>query len=186
MRINRIASIAIIAAGVVLAAGVAAAAGLPGLVTTDVYQNLDGPRGYNVPVTFSRVGGDGDFAQGISPVIDGVAVPAQVDVLRRAPDNSIRHALVSMVLPFVPWGGEMRIEWLNAPPPTPPPFQWGFDPAALTARLVLTTESGESLSSDAGAILGGVWDPSARVQVVRDGPQGQSAMKNSFHHPGRG
>ena len=39
---------------------------------------------------------------GVTPVVDGVKLPAQVDVLRKAPDGSVRHALVSFVLPAFP------------------------------------------------------------------------------------
>jgi hypothetical protein len=57
------------------------------VVTSDVYENLVTDRdGKNVPVTFSRVGGVGHFTRGVTPVVDGVKLPAQVDVLRKSPD----------------------------------------------------------------------------------------------------
>jgi hypothetical protein len=144
--------------GLWAAPGQPAAAEVAGVISRDDYENLDaGREGRNVPVTFSRVGAAGDFTRGVTAVVEGTKVPSQVDVLRKAPDGSIRHALVSLVLPGLPAGGKLRIDWLNEPPPEPAPFRWGFDPAGFSAKLLLTTESGKVLSSDAGAILAGQW-----------------------------
>ena len=58
------------------------------VVTSDVYENLVTDRdGKNVPVTFSRVGAVGHFTRGVTPVVDGVKLPAQVDALRNARDG---------------------------------------------------------------------------------------------------
>ena len=77
------------------------------VVTSDVYENLVTDRdGKNVPVTFSRVGAVGHFTRGVTPVVDGVKLPAQVDVHRKAPDGSFRHALVSFVFPRYPRGAK--------------------------------------------------------------------------------
>jgi hypothetical protein len=144
--------------GLWAAPGQPAAAEVAGVISRDDYENLDaGREGRNVPLTFSRVGAAGDFTRGVTAVVEGTKVPSQVDVLRKAPDGSIRHALVSLVLPGLPAGGKLRIDWLNEPPPEPAPFRWGFDPAGFSAKLLLTTESGKVLSSDAGAILAGQW-----------------------------
>lgn len=124
------------------------------------------------PVTLSRIGADGDFTRGITPCVGGVRLPAQVDVLRRAPDGSIRHALVSFVLPTSPPGAPVRIDWLNEPPPSPPSFAWGFGPAALNPRLTLVPagDGARPLTSDAGRVLAGNWGASDRVRVLHDGP----------------
>jgi len=141
------------------------------VVTSDVYENLVTDRdGKNVPVTFSRVGAVGHFTRGVTPVVDGVKLPAQVDVHRKAPDGSFRHALVSFVLPALPAGGKVHIDWLNEPPPEPPPFRWEFAPDRLSPKLLLTTEAGRVLISDAGKILAGKWAVSERVKVIHDGP----------------
>src|SRR5262245_35880251 len=90
------------------------------VVVRDTYTNLENRALTNVPVTFSRVGGDGDFAN-ITPKIGTAELPAQVDVLRHAPDGSIRHALVSFVVPSVPANGNVTIDWLNKAPAAPGP-----------------------------------------------------------------
>ena len=50
----------------------------------------------------------------------------------------------------------MHIDWLNEPPPEPPP-RWQFAPDRLSPKLVLTTEAGTVLISDAGKLLAGKW-----------------------------
>ncbi|HET6429388.1 MAG TPA: hypothetical protein VFJ30_13310 [Phycisphaerae bacterium] len=157
--------------GIVVALSAASLCGAGPVVVSNVYENLDAGRALaDVPVTFSRIGAAGDFTEGIAPVIDGVNLPAQVNVLRHAPDGSIRHALVSFVLPKLDAGGKVKIDWLNAKPAAPPAFRWGFDRAALGAKLVLTRENGQVLTSDAGKLLGGNWAASPRVKLLHDGP----------------
>ena len=73
--------------------------GAPVAVVTETHTHLGERPLAPVPVTLSRVGCPGDFTEGITPLVDGRALPAQVDVLARNADNSIRHALVSFVLP---------------------------------------------------------------------------------------
>jgi len=141
-----------------------------GVVVANEYENFDSAALTNAPVTFSRIGADGDFTRGITPRIHGKKLPAQVDVLRKAPDGSIRHALVSFVLPRLPAGGSVRIDWLNEKPVTPPAFVWGFDRAAFAAKLVLTSQRGGKMTSDLGRILAGRWGASPRVKVLHDGP----------------
>jgi hypothetical protein len=140
------------------------------IVVSNTYENLAADRTLaNAPVTFSRIGAAGDFVDGITPMIDGKKLPAQVNVLRTAPDGSIRHALVSFLLPKTAAGGELRIDWLNERPPQPPDFQWGFELADFDVRLALTAEDGETLTSDLGKIIGGNWSVSKRVRVSHDG-----------------
>ncbi len=159
-----------VAAGlIVLAFSGALAAGE--LVVTNTYENLDAKRALtNVPVTFSRIGADGDFTAGITPTINGRKLPAQVDVLRRADDGSIRHALVSFVLPGLPAGGTAKVDWVNAAPLAPPAFEWAVNQAQLDLKLTLQPASGPALTSDLGTLLGDDWAKSKGVKVLYDGP----------------
>ena len=140
------------------------------LVVTNVYSNLENVALTNVPVTFSRVGADGDFDHGITPRVGGVELPAQVDVLRTAPDGSPRHALVSFVLPSLAANGDVTIEWLNQAPTAPSAFVWGFSQSGFQLKLELAKTAGGTLVSDVGAILGADWTASAGVTVLHDGP----------------
>jgi hypothetical protein len=141
------------------------------VVVSNSYENLNTQLALtNVPVTFSRIGADGHFTKGITPMIDGRKLPAQVDVLRLAGDGSIRHALVSFVLPKLDAGGTVKVDWLNEKPAEPPAFAWGFDKARLDLRLVLIPEDGAPLTCDAGRVVAGNWSASKRVKVLHDGP----------------
>lgn len=140
-------------------------------VVSNEYENFDTARGgTDVPVTLSRIGAAGDFTKGITPAIGGKKLPAQVDVLRRADDRSIRHALVSFVLPALPAGGTVKIDWLNEAPPAPPAFVWGFDRAKLSLALTLQPVEGAPLVSDITKHLGADWGASQRVSILHDGP----------------
>ena len=156
-------------AGVCLA-GLAATAGGQ-VVVTNTYENFEADRALaGAVVTFSRIGAAGDFTKGITPAIGGVRLPAQVDVLRRAKDGSIRHALVSFVLPSLPAGGTVKIDWLNARAADPPAFKWAFDRSAFDCKLVLAPAAGRAVTSDVGRIVSAGWSASERVKVLHDGP----------------
>ncbi len=136
-------------------------------VVSNTYDNLDPANALtNVPVTLSRIGADGHFTKGITPSIAGKKLPAQVDVLRRAPDGSIRHALVSFVLPHLPAGGRAKVDWLNEKPPTGPAFKRAVELDTLGLKLILDPEKGRTLTSDAGELLR-LFD---RVKVLHEGP----------------
>ena len=156
---------------VCLAALASAACGQ--VVVSNTYTNLDvvaSPRA-NVPVTFSRIGADGDFTKGITPVVRGRKLPAQVNVLRRATDGSIRHALVSFVLPSLAGGGKVKIDWLNEKPATPPPFvkTERLAKGDIDLNLLLTTSEGKVLTSHVGPVVRGSV-PIGGAKVVYDGP----------------
>ncbi len=141
------------------------------VVVSNVYENLDQDHALeNVPVTFSRVGAEGDFTQGITPMIAGENVPAQVDVLRKAKDGSIRHALVSLVLPKLAAGGRVKIDWLDRQPSEPKPFVWAVDRERFEMKLMLQPEGAATLVSDVGGILDNGWDTQNRVTILYDGP----------------
>ena len=117
-------------------------------IVTSMYENLDADRGLkSVPVTFSRIGAAGDFTRGITPRIGSKVLPAQMDVLRRAPDGSIRHALVSFTLPSLAAGGKVKIDWLNKKPAAPPAFADPVKGEHFKLKLVLTTQEGKTLTS---------------------------------------
>ena len=137
------------------------------IVVSSTYENLAADRSFeNVPVTFSRIGAEGDFIDGITPMINGKKLPAQVNVLRRAPDGSIRHALVSFLLPQFAADGDLKIGWLNEKPPEPPGFEWGFEQAKFDVKLMLTAEKGETLTSDVGKINDGNWAEKIRMPGI--------------------
>jgi hypothetical protein len=141
------------------------------VIVSNRYDNLDTQRTLtNTPVTFSRIGADGHFTRGITPMINGRKLPAQVDVLRRANEGSIRHALVSFVLPELAAGGTVKVDWLNEKPAVPSAFEWGFERTNFDLKLILVAENGGALTSDVGDVIAGNWSKSKRVKVLYDGP----------------
>lgn len=62
-----------------------------------------------VPLTLSQVFKKGDIIGGIVVRVKGKEVPAQVDVKRRYEDDSIKHALVSLVLDELPAKGKVDV-----------------------------------------------------------------------------
>ncbi len=146
-------------------------AGAGQAVVSNSYENLDAARAVtDTPVTFSRIGAEGDFTEGITPVIGGRTLPAQVDVLRKAPDGSIRHALVSFVLPKLPAGGKVKIEWLNERAAAPPRFRTAHNRALHGLMLVLTRETGAVLTSDVATPFGKLSGPARGSRMLYDGP----------------
>ena len=123
-------------------------------VVSNVYENLDADKALtNAPVTFSRIGGDGDFTKGITPMIDGKRLRSQVNVLRRGPDKSIRHALVTFTLPKLEAGGKVKIDWLNEKPPAPAMVKRAHSDFGVSPKLILTRPDGGPITSDLGKLV---------------------------------
>ncbi len=169
---KRIAGFFLFVIAVVCVAWCASAAGAQQVVVSNLYENLDANRGLaDAPVTFSRIGGEGDFTEGITPLIDGKKLPAQVNVLRKNKDGSVRHALVSFQVPTLAPGGKLKIDWLNEKPTAPPAFKEVvfFGKGKPELKLVLTPEQGKPLTSDLTLHLGANWRRKP-VKVLHDGP----------------
>ncbi len=67
----------------------------------------------DVPVTFGEVFAPGAIREGESlagKLEDGTLVPLQVDRKASHPDGSLRHAVISAVLPVLPAGAKLRLE----------------------------------------------------------------------------
>lgn len=81
-----------------------------------------GGAGKSAPVTLSIVCGEGDYIAGkLCPLIEGKELPAQVNVLATWPgDRSIKHALVSLIVPKLPAKGALTITFAHKAPPTAP------------------------------------------------------------------
>ena len=136
-------------------------------VVTNIYDSLDGKPIAAAPVTLSRIGAPGDFARGVTPRVGGHKLPAQVNVLRRNADGSIRHALVSFVAPA---GENLRVEWLNEGPAGPPPFAKAWGERARDLKLTLAPVEGGTLTSDLGRFFRGEAKTGGRVRLVHGGP----------------
>ncbi len=66
----------------------------------------------NYPVTLSMVFRKGDVADNVIARVDGAAFATQTDVKVRWPDGSVRHALVSFILPSLQADSQVTVELL--------------------------------------------------------------------------
>ncbi|WP_426319179.1 hypothetical protein [Pseudoduganella sp. R-43] len=135
-----------------LLAGAAAAAPLPSLQVSDTSAQAQA----GVPVTVGHVFAKGDVKVGdyFAAAYKGVSIPVQADVKARHADGSVRHALISTVLPQLA-GGETASVQLSTVPWTGP--GGGARPDALLASgfsaLVRLNIGGVTYSADAAQLL---------------------------------
>jgi hypothetical protein len=55
----------------------------------------------------------GEIAGVPQALLDGVRLPTQADVKLRWPDGSVKHAILSFVLPRIPSNGTLKISFAN-------------------------------------------------------------------------
>ena len=112
-------------------------------LTADLIE-YSGTGGRDVPVTMGLGCGEGDFAVGrLCPLLNGKPLPAQVDVLATWPgDGSIRHALVSLLVPEIGAGERLQLRFAAVAPPEPEPFAVVCPAGALSIEARLEDEDG--------------------------------------------
>jgi len=98
----------------------------------------------NIPVTMGIGCGEGDYPTGkLCPVLNGTDLPAQVDVLATWPaDGTIRHALVTVIVPEIPAGETPMLEFRQAEPSKPPNFALAASLDDWSASVRLTGVDG--------------------------------------------
>lgn len=83
-----------------------------GYVTNIIVENLEGKLQTYVPLTFGQVFIQGDVPQGygITLGIGTTVLPSQLDVKALHPDGSVRHGIISAIIPSLPVGNtEIKI-----------------------------------------------------------------------------
>jgi len=103
------------------------------------------------PVVFANVFAEGHYQPGdvaLEIVESGELVPVQVDVLRAHDDGSIRHALISTIVPGIDAQQSLTLRLLHGEGPAAAPFQLGVDPATFDARANLAGPELERSLSD--------------------------------------
>jgi hypothetical protein len=111
----------------------------------------------NYPLTLSLVFKKGDVGSSVTATIAAQALPTQTDVKVRYDDGSIKHALVSFLIPSLPAGGQVTAVFYaggvnaNGNPITKEQVLAGDFDAALTITLggVPTTVSARQMLQDA-------------------------------------
>ncbi len=109
----------------------------------------EGGEARDVPMTLSVACGEGDYPAGqLTPVLDDRPLAAQVDVLATWPgDRSIKHALVSLVLPAIGAKQRLEIRFRKEAPAPPAKFLPGVDLKGFTARTEFESPKGERTTS---------------------------------------
>jgi hypothetical protein len=67
----------------------------------------------NYPLQFARPFVAGEIAQFPQLVLNGQPIPTQADVKQRHPDGSVRHAIISAVLPQIGAGAKLTFGFVN-------------------------------------------------------------------------
>jgi hypothetical protein len=111
----------------------------------------------DVPITFGQPFAAGALRAGeglAGKLADGSTVPLQVDVKARYPDGSVRHAIISAVLPKMEAGSQLAMSLAKAAPAAATAAQ---PPAALLAKgfsaSVSATIEGRQYSASADKLL---------------------------------
>lgn len=125
---------------------------------TDVrFESTSSAAQTNVPVTFGQIFAPGHLASGASlsgRLGGGVTVPLQLDVKARHPDGSVRHAIVSAVLPSLGAGQTLAM---------------ALDRAGAASKLPGTTNSllNSGFNASFSATIGGVRYTAAADELIR-------------------
>lgn len=101
-------------------------------VTSLIIREKAGVTTTNYPLTFAHVFKRGDVKDTMSVMSNGSTLPTQIDVKRRYDDGSIRHALISVVLPQITAYEDLGIELVESETMLPS--------AEMTKTDILATE----------------------------------------------
>ena len=123
-----------------------------GGITGVVIENSGRGEQSSVPLTFGQVFAPGDLPRGVGlagKLADGTRLPLQLDVKASHPDGSVRHAVISAILPRLGAGKDLGLGLVkNA---TKPENAVAPKPGAVPDTVVSIVVDGErySVSSDA-------------------------------------
>ncbi|KRB83566.1 hypothetical protein [Duganella sp. Root198D2] len=135
-----------------LASGAAVAAQLPSLQVSDASAQAQA----GLPVTVGHVFAKGDVKPGetITASVRGVAIPLQADVKATHADGSMRHAVLTAVLPQLGSGETAEVALATMPMPVP---SGGTGPGSLLASgfnaVVRLNVGGVIYTADAAQLL---------------------------------
>lgn len=141
------------------------AVALGATITSIVLSSTDGAAGANVPVTFGQVFVAGDLAAGSFVELKpsgGVAVPCQLDVKATHDDGTIRHAVLSAIIPAVPATGSVTYGIVRA---AAGPAGSALTPANFNGLNATVTLSDNGIAAT-GPAAGTVYTADAGAQLA--------------------
>ncbi|PID71733.1 MAG: hypothetical protein CSB34_06045 [Desulfobulbus propionicus] len=124
-------------------------------ITTLTVQEKAGVTTTNYPLTFGHVFKKGDAVGTVSVKVNGVAVNTQCDIRNRYEDNSIRFAVISLLVPSMPANGSvtLTLESGGTNYNTNPMAKAEIQATGIDAELRLTGLSGSGYSGNLTADL---------------------------------
>ena len=81
--------------------------------TNDIVLSNPGAIQTNRPVTLARPFVQGEIAQCVSALVEGTTVTTQTNAKARWSDGTLKHALVSFVVPSLPANGSVTVQFVN-------------------------------------------------------------------------
>ena len=124
-----------------------------------VLSNDSGRSLVNWPLRFARPFRQGEIANAPGILIDGAPLVSQADIKTLWPDGSVRHAVLSCVVPRIPAGGTLRLSFADRPRAAPAGLQReqmlapGFDFDAALVLAQSAAQGGQSQTASARAML---------------------------------
>jgi hypothetical protein len=134
----------------------------------------------NYPLTFGHVFKQGDVTQGVAVSVNGQLLQTQFDIKRRYADNSVRHGVISVVLPMVEAGQDLELTLVAADENS---SAGAMSKAAILAkgvqsRIHLTGLSGSGYSGEVTASLHQAIDASVDLDYWLSGPIATEVLLN--------
>lgn len=154
--LKRIVVVVLAAMGMSGALFASQAAALPaGVTNTIVITNASGARQTNYPLQFGRPFVQGEIAHYPQVSVNGTPVQTQADVKNRFPDGSVKFAILSVVLPSIPAGGNITLSFGDQPSGNNAPLAVRdmLDPAFDFDAQIRLTQGAVTRSASARAML---------------------------------
>jgi hypothetical protein len=134
----------------------------PGGITGIVIQNTGREEQSNLPLTFGQVFAPGDLPRGAGlagKLADGTLLPLQLDVKASHADGSVRHAVISAILPRLGAGKDLGLALVRSTRKAKSEAQseadsaGGAQPGAAADTVVAVVVDGERFTASSGALL---------------------------------
>jgi hypothetical protein len=141
-----------------------------GGITGIVIQSTAREEQSNVPLTFGQVFAQGDLPRGaglVGKLADGTSLPLQLDVKASHPDGSVRHAVVSAILPRLGAGKDLGLALVRSTRKAKGEEESADSPrpGAAADTVVTVVVDGERFTASSGALL-----KAQKPQVWLQGP----------------
>jgi hypothetical protein len=140
-----------------------------GMVTDVRIQNTTASAQANLPVTFGQVFAAGDLMPADSLVgrfDDGTTIPLQLDVKATHPDGSVRHAVVSGIVPGLNANETVKLSLMKSNAP---------HPAGMAAKTLLMN----GFSSSVSATINGVRYNASADDIIKKGGAVQTWLEGA-------